>query len=195
MKSLYEDQEEVLKDFTERLEKLGIAYMLTGSMAMIGYAVMRLTNDINIVMKVADTDAGKIIREFEPDYYVPQGRVRDAVSRKFTFNLLHRMTLVKIDCVIRKDDEFQITAFSRRRKVDFSGFEVLIISKEDLILSKLNWAKKTRSEMQMRDVAGIIRNGYDVNYVEDWAKKLGIEDLLQECRELLEKNYVDGHDS
>lgn len=195
MKSLYEDQEEVLKDFTERLEKLGIAYMLTGSMAMISYAMMRMTNDIDIVMEVSYNDAEKIIREFEPDYYVPQGRVRDAISRKFMFNLLHQTTLVKIDCVIRKDDEFQKIAFSHRRRVNFSGFEVWIISKEDLILSKLNWAKKTRSEMQMRDVAGIIRNGYDVDYVEDWAKKLSIEDLLKECRELLEKNYVDGHDS
>ncbi len=195
MKSLYEDQEEVLKDFTERLEKLGIAYMLTGSMAMIEYSMMRMTNDIDIVIEVSTGDADRIIKEFEPDYYVPQGRVRDAISRKFMFNLLHQTTLVKIDCVVRKDDEFQRTAFSNRRKVNFSAFEVWIISKEDLILSKLNWAKKTRSEMQMRDVAGIIRNGYDANYVEGWAKKLGIEDLLQECRELLEKNYVDGHDS
>ena len=195
MKSLYEDQEETLKDFTERLEKLDIAYMLTGSMAMIEYGMMRMTNDIDIVIEVSHGDADKIIREFEQDYYVPQGRVRDAISRKFMFNLLHQTTLVKIDCVIRKDDEFQKLAFSHRRRVNFSGFEVWIISKEDLILSKLNWAKKSRSEMQMRDVAGIIRNGYDVNYVEGWAKKLGIEDLLKECRELLEKNYVDGHDS
>lgn len=49
--------------------------------------------------------------------------------------------------------------------------------------------------MQMRDVAGIIRNGYDEKYVEDWAKKLGVEDLLKECREPLDQNYVDGHDS
>jgi len=64
-----------------------------------------------------------------------------------------------------------------------------------LILSKLNWAKTTRSEMQMRDVASILRNGYDKKYVEDWALSLGVEDLLRECLELLEKNYVDGYDS
>ena len=50
-------------------------------------------------------------------------------------------------------------------------------------------------QMQMCDVAGIMRNGYDEKYVEEWAKKLGVEDLLIECRELLAKNYVDGHDS
>ena len=195
MMTLYEDQKRVLKDCTERFERLGIAYMLTGSMAMVEYAMMRMTNDIDIVMEVSTADADVIIKAFEPDYYVPHGRVRDAIARKFMFNLLHQETLVKVDCVIKKDNEFQKEAFANRRKINFSGFDVWIIGKEDLILSKLNWAKNTKSEMQMRDVASIIRNGYDEKYVEDWSAKLGVKDILRECRELLEKNYVDGYDS
>ena len=38
-------------------------------------------------------------------------------------------------------------------------------------------------------------NDSEAHDVQNWAKKLGVEDLLQECRELLEKNYVDGYDS
>ena len=193
--TLIEDQEAVLKDFIGRLEKLGIDYMLTGSMAMIIYAMMRMTNDIDIVMELSYSDADKIIKEFEDDYYVPQGRVRDAISRKFMFNLLHQQTLVKIDCVMRKDTEFQKAAFANRKKILFTDFEIWTISRDDLILAKLNWAKTSKSEMQMRDVASIIRNGYDEKYVDDWAQKLCIEDLLEECRHLLEKNYVDGHNS
>ncbi len=193
--SLYEDLERVLKDCTERFERLGIVYMLTGSMAMVEYAMMRMTNDIDIVMEVSNADAERIIKEFEPDYYVPRGRVRDAIARKFMFNLLHQETLIKVDCVVRKDNEFQKEAFSHRKKINFSGFEVWIISRDDLILAKLNWAKNTRSEMQLRDVASIIRNGYDENYVQTWAKNLGVEDLLKECHSLLKKNYVNGHDS
>ena len=193
--TLFEDQEAVLNDFTARLEKLGIDYMLTGSMAMIIYAMMRMTNDIDIVMELSYNDADKIIKEFEGDYYVPHGRVRDSISRKLMFNLLHQQTLVKIDCVVRKDTEFQKAAFSNRKRVSYTDFKIWTISREDLILSKLHWAKTSKSEMQMRDVANIIRNGYDEKYVEDWAKKLGVEDMLQECRELLEKNYVDRHDA
>ena len=193
--TLFEDQESVLRDFTERLEKLGIKYMLTGSMAMIVYAMMRMTNDIDIVMKLSYSDADRLIKEFGNDFYIPQGRVRDAVTRKFMFNLLHRETLVKIDCVMRKEDEFQRIAFSNRRRITFTDFDIWTISRDDLILSKLNWAKVSRSEMQMRDVAGIIRNGYDKEYVEQWAEKLGVKDLLEECLKLLEENYVDGYDS
>lgn len=191
-----EEQNDVLGDFTGRLEKLGIEYMLTGSMALVHYAIPRTTADIDIVIQLFPRDVDKFIKEFETDYYIPQNRARDAVQRKKMFNVLNQQTVMKIDCVILKDEEFQIQAFSRRQRVNYAGyFEIWIISREDLILSKLNWAKISRSEMQMRDVASIIRNGYDRDYVENWAKKLGVEDLLKECFELLEKNYVDGHDT
>ncbi|KAK0039418.1 hypothetical protein Bpfe_031171 [Biomphalaria pfeifferi] len=157
--------------------------------------MMRMTNDIDIVMELSYSDADRLIKEFGRDFYIPQGRVRDAVTRKFMFNLLHQETLVKIDCVMRKEDEFQKTAFSNRRRIIFTDFDIWTISRDDLILSKLNWAKISRSEMQMRDVAGIVRNGYDKEYVEKWAEKLGVTDLLEECLKLLEENYVDGHDS
>jgi hypothetical protein len=49
--------------------------------------------------------------------------------------------------------------------------------------------------MQMRDVAGILRNGYDEIFVRDWARRLGVEDLLEKCPAMLEENYVEGYDS
>ncbi len=72
-----------------------------------------------------------------------------------------------IDCIIKKENDFQKQSFTRRRKINFAGYDVRIISREDLILSKLNWAKDSKSEMQLRDVAAISRNGYDENYVKD----------------------------
>lgn len=191
----FEDQEAVLKDVTDRFEKLEIPYMLSGSMAMVCYAMMRMTNDIDIVIEAKKEDAEKIIKEFESDYYIPQDRIRDAISRKFMFNLLHASEIVKVDCVLRKDDEFQKLAFSNRKKITFTAFDVWTISRDDLILSKLNWAKTSKSEMQMRDIASIIRNGYDEEYVKFWAEKLGTKNLLKDCIELLNKNYVNGYDS
>jgi len=191
-----EEQNDVLKDCTERLERLGISYMLTGSMALVHYAMPRTTADIDIVIEITMDDVKKFIEEFEPDYYVPHGRIKDAIFSNRMFNILNQKTLIKVDCVVRKTDEFQRQAFSRKRRVNYAGdFEVWIISREDLILSKLNWAKNTRSEMQMRDVANILRNGYDETYVETWARTLGVEDLLKQCLEMLKDNYVEGYDS
>lgn len=191
-----EEQNDVLKGFSERLEKLGIAYMLTGSMALAHYAIPRTTADIDIVIDLSTGDVENFVREFEPDYYVPDNRIREAIYRNRMFNILNQKSIIKIDCVIRKNDEFGREAFARRQRVNYAGyFDVWIISKEDLILSKLNWAKNTRSEMQMRDVASIIRNGYDETRVKNWAEKLGVEELLKECIALIEDNYVEGYDS
>jgi hypothetical protein len=186
--NLFEDQKMVLRDCIERFERLCIAYMLTGSMAMVNYAMMRMTADIDIVIEVSDSDVQRVIDGFEPDYYVPHGRVKDAISRKLMFNLLHNEKLVKIDCIVRKETEFQKIAFSNRKKAAFSDFDVWIISREDLILSKLIWARDTHSEMQIRDVANMLRNGFDENYIKHWAQELEIEDLLAEAFAKLQQN-------
>jgi hypothetical protein len=184
--SLVEDQQAVLKDCIGRFDKLGVTYMLTGSMAMLHYSIGRMTRDIDIVIEVSNISAEEFIKNFENDYYIPQKRVKDAFDRRYMFNLLHQETVVKIDCVIKKDTEFQNQAFERRKKIQYGDFDVWTISKEDLILSKLLWAKDSRSEMQMRDVATLLLSEYDEQYVEVWAKKLQIKTLLTECKTLTE---------
>ena len=58
---------------------------------------------------------------------------------------------------------------------------VWIVSKEDLIISKLYWARDSHSEFQLRDVKNLLVSGYDVAYLEQWTRELGLYDLLQEC--------------
>src|SRR5215213_9021360 len=124
--------------------------MLVGSMALVHYAMPRATVDIDIVVNILPENIDKFIAEFEDDYYIPLRRAKEAVRQKGMFNVLNQQSILKIDCVILKESEFEKNAFSRRKKIDYSGdFDVWIISREDLILSKLNWAKNTRSERQM----------------------------------------------
>jgi hypothetical protein len=191
-----QEQNDVLGDFTKRLDKIGIEYMLVGSMALVYYAMPRATVDIDIVVKISPENIDKFIAEFETDYYIPVNRARGAARQKGMFNVLNQQTVLKIDCVILKENEFDTFAFSRRKRVDYSGdFEVWIISKEDLILSKLLWAKKSGSERQLLDVASIIRNGYDEKYVVKWIAKLELEEVFAASNRLLKQNYDDGHDS
>lgn len=177
------EQMNVLQDFTNRLERLGIAYMLTGSMAMVHYAMPRMTADIDIVVEFESSRIEEIIEGFEPDYYIPHSSMRSAVSRSAMFNMLHEKTLVKIDCILRKKDEFQTNAFNRRKTVDFAGFDLSIISHEDLILAKLIWAKKTGSEMQMRDATNLLRSAVEMDYLKLWSNKLAIDETLTEILE------------
>lgn len=186
-----EEQNDILNDFARRLEKLGIEYMLTGSMALAHYAMPRATTDIDLILDINLRDITRFTIEFGNDYYIPDGRIEDAIRRKRMFNALNQKVILKVDCVIRKEDAFNKLAFSRRQRVNYSGsWEVWIITKEDLILSKLWWAKDSGSEMQMRDVGNLIRNPYDETYVEYWAQRLDVTQILAKCRVLLD-NYAE----
>lgn len=171
----------VLHDFVGRIEPLGIKYFLTGSMAMMRYAGFRQTADIDIVLEFDPGDKNEFIKVLEPDYYVPHNAVNRAFETKRMFNVIHIETAFKIDCVPKKSNEFQQSVFDRRERTDYYGREIWIISKEDLILSKLWWAKDSHSEMQLNDVKNIMRSGLDKFYVEKWIAQLGVEKLYNEC--------------
>ena len=61
-----------MKDVAERLNDLGIKYMVTGSFAMSAYAKARTTMDIDVVLEISSTDAKRFERRFVGDYYVDE---------------------------------------------------------------------------------------------------------------------------
>lgn len=173
----------VLHDFVDRIEPLDIDYMLSGSTAMIHHSVYRFTADLDIVVDMIDTDQRPFTAAFEPDYYVPRDAMTRAIATVRMFNIIHIKTAYKVDCVIKKKTAFQKVAFQRRQNTEFFGKKVSIIQKDDLILSKLDWARESRSEMQFRDVKNLLQTGFDKLYVKEWADKLGVADLLESCVE------------
>ena len=67
----------------------------------------------------------------------------------------------KIDFIIRKSRPFSLEEFERRREADVLGTRLYVASAEDVIWSKLEWAKMSGSERQINDVAGILRTQAD----------------------------------
>ena len=172
---------EVLRDVVARLEGAGISYMLTGSVAMSVYAEPRMTRDIDIVAELAAGDARRVVELFSPDYYVSDEAVRSAISARSLFNLFSLAKLVKVDLIVRKDDEFQRHAFDRRQRHELGGSSAWVINKEDLILAKLLWAAPTESAFQLRDVRKLLASGADEEYLGQWSSRLGIADILRKC--------------
>ena len=108
----------ILHDFAERIEKLGISYMLTGSMAMMRYSVYRFTADVDVILELKSEDAPRIVEIFEPDYYVPHNALSRAISTQRMFNVIYQETAFKIGCVMKKSSAFQQSAFDRCEKTD-----------------------------------------------------------------------------
>jgi hypothetical protein len=53
---------DILRDISMRLEQAGISYMLTGSMAMNYYAQPRMTRDIDLVVALTPQDTETVVR-------------------------------------------------------------------------------------------------------------------------------------
>lgn len=93
---------------------------------------------------------------------------------------MHLATSIKVDLIVRKDAEFRQVEFDRRRPVQMNGVRTWIVSREDLILSKLVWAKDSGSEMQRRDIKTLLDETMDHPYLALWAAKLEVAQTLAE---------------
>jgi predicted nucleotidyltransferase len=172
---------DILRDVTKRFDKAGIQYMLTGSFALNYYAEPRMTRDIDIVVALTPEDADSVVALFEDDYYVPRNAVVRAITNQTLFNIIHSESIFKVDCIVRKNTEYRRLEFERRQQVEVDEIKIWIVSKEDLIISKLHWAKDSRSEFQLRDVKNLLKSGFDAVYLKTWTKKLELDELLKEC--------------
>lgn len=169
---------EVLQDAIARLEGAGIAYMLTGSVALSYYAEPRMTRDVDLVVELDRREANSVVALFAPDYYISEDDVGRAIAGRTMFNVLHLEKLVKLDLIVRKDTVYRRGEFKRRERVEMPGFKAWIVSREDLILSKLAWAKESGSELQMRDVRALLAAKVDEAYLGACAAELSVSQLL-----------------
>lgn len=172
----------VLKILTGRLEAAGIAYMVTGSMAMNYYAVPRMTRDIDMVVELTAADVDRLCGLFEGDFYIDPDAVGAGIAERSIFNLIHLGHVIKADFIVRKESEYRLTEFARRRRVVVEGHSFFMVAPEDLIISKLDWARDTRSEVQLDDVRNLITavSALDVEYLARWTDRLGLGALYRE---------------
>lgn len=174
---------EVLKDITRRLHSAGIEYMMTGSMALAVYATPRMTRDIDIVLYISMQKAATLVNMFADDCYIDEQSVHVAIRDKGMFNIIHNESLMKIDCIVLKEDEYSQVSFTNRRNVHIEDAVISVIAPEDLILAKLIWAKKSGSELQLRDVHQMLTGveNLDHEYLHHWAKNTTVKKLLEKA--------------
>jgi hypothetical protein len=64
-----------------------------------------------------------------------------------------------------------------------ADIELDIISAEDLVLAKLDWAQAGESDLQLRDVRNLLASVVDIDrpYLDRSAQQLGVTDLLRKA--------------
>lgn len=169
-----------LQDVCARLDGAGIAYMLTGSLAMSYYARPRMTRDVDLVVALDSGAVERLTGALGADYHADADAIGEAMREARPWNILHMPSLVKIDLIPRKDTDYRRAEFDRRRKVELAGVSLWIVSIEDLILSKLEWSRDSHSEQQRRDVRLLLAAPLDRAYLNEWAVRLDLAESLRE---------------
>jgi len=174
---------DILKEVSRILMKNHIPFMITGSMAMNYYAIPRMTRDIDIVVDTGKNEVQDIVKLFAADYYISEEAVLESISSRSMFNIIHNESIIKVDFIIRKDTEYRRVEFERRQLITINDFKTYIVSKEDLILSKMLWAKDSQFDYQFNDIKNLMETGFDTPYVHKWVVSLGIKQLYRVLRD------------
>jgi hypothetical protein len=184
-------QEEFLHQVGDCLEAAGIAYMVAGSHGSSSYGKPRATMDVDLVIDPTPEQLEQLLTMLAQNYYVSPEAARDALHQRSMFNIIEFASGWKADLIIRKDRPFSILEFQRRQVRSLQGRPTPVASAEDIILSKLEWAKLTPSERQLNDAYNVVvAQGpqLDQAYLRTWAAVLGVaeplEELLKKAKEL-----------
>jgi hypothetical protein len=170
------------------LESVGATYFVGGSLASSLHGEPRATNDIDFVIDMAIGRAGALAAALGEDFEVDVDMLRDAVMHGRCANVFYLPLAMKIDFFGHAHGAFDDAEFLRRRPILVREGRALVMkSAEDTILRKLLWFREGGevSERQWRDVLGVLRaqqGNLDDAYLQEWARRLGIADLLERAR-------------
>ena len=199
-------------DIAEMLEKLGITYLVGGSVASSLLGEPRATLDLDIVADLRLEQVSDFLATVELRFYVSVEAVLEAINNESSFNIIDLETTEKIDIFILKNERHCQEEMRRRERLVISSNPEKFLyfsTAEDIIIQKLVWYRLgfSQSDRQWRDVLavrsrrgspamgtrtkrGVLKVQFgklDLSYLQYWALELELSDLLG--RSLIEAGY------
>lgn len=181
------EQDELLREVVQTLERLGVPYLVTGSIATIFFGEPRFTNDIDIVVSLSVESAEALAHEFPaPAFYVSTEAAREAAESRGQFNVIHPKSGLKVDFMVAAETPFNRSRFERAVRVrPGQDFEATFAAPEDVILMKMEYLRGGGSDRHLRDIRGILQvsgDELDRMYLEEWAERLGLLGVWAQVR-------------
>jgi hypothetical protein len=174
-------------------ERLGVPYLIGGSLASTLYGMVRTTQDSDIIADMQPEHILPFLSALQDAFFVDEEMIAGSIKSRSSFNIIHRESMFKVDIFVPQPGPFHRSQLARVHRQTFSQDpeqSANFASPEDTILAKLEWfcLGGEVSERQWRDVQGILKvqaGILDQAYLEKWARDLGISDLLNKaCKEI-----------
>lgn len=182
--SLDAEPVEVTLRVVAELERLGVEYLVGGSLASSVHGRPRATQDVDLVARIAGAHVDAFVAALSDDFYVDADMIHDAIRRRASFNVVHLESMLKVDIFVFSGDDLAREEMKRRVSVPLRSKLVWFASAEDIVIQKLDWYRKGEgiSERQWRDAVGVVAvqgERFDADYARRWAKHLELDELLE----------------
>jgi len=183
----YMGEPNLFQIFINRLNKLGVRYMVTGAVAAIVYGEPRLTHDIDLVIALKTEDIEKVLESFSPKefYCPPQENINLEIKRasRGHFNIIHSETGFKADCYLMGQDELHHWGMLNRKEFIVEGEPIWVAPPEYVILRKLEYYKEGKSQKHLMDIANMLRvSSHQIDFPQ-------LQDKIRSCS--LEREWIE----
>ena len=153
--------------FVGPLERFGVPYMVTGSIASMLYGEPRFTVDLDVVVELDAVQAAAFLASFpESEFYRPPLEVIQAEASRDSrghFKLIHHTTGAKEDVYVAARDPLHGWGLAHRRRVATETGAISVAPPEYVIIRKLEFWREGGSAKHLRDVRSMLAAGIEVD--------------------------------
>jgi len=177
---------DLIELFVFPLNRLGIRYLVSGSVAAMLYGEPRVTHDVDLIVFLRVDDIPRLAGAFPtPEFYVPTADVivaEMARERRGHFNIIHADSGLKADFYLANRDELHVWAFRNVKQYSIGESTVRLAPPEYVIVRKLEYFREGGSEKHLRDIRAILAvsgEQLDQAALNEWIARYKLEDEWQ----------------
>jgi len=178
--------------FTQRLNTLGVAYMVSGSVAVIIYGEPRLTHDVDLIVVLDRGHIARLPEVFPPsEFYCPPSEViavEAAREQRGHLNIIHHQTGFKADVYLSGQDPLHAWGLARARQLEVDGQRLVVAPPEYVILRKLEYYREGGSEKHLRDIRSMLSTSPQAIQIAELEQQIAARGLQEAWRQVQKRN-------
>ncbi|MBI1904454.1 MAG: nucleotidyltransferase [Planctomycetia bacterium] len=170
----------------DALNAENLPYLVVGSLSSNYYGIPRATEDADFFIDLESGSLSWLVARLGPEFRLDPQLTFETATGTTRAVVRVAQTAFKIELFKLGGDAHDQERFARRRRIQVAGRDVYLPTPEDVIITKLRWARKKDLE-DVRDVIAVQGDAIDWDYVYRWCDVHGTRERLEQIRREIPK--------